>query len=336
MSAVPIEDGVHALGDLALQSGETLADARIGWKSFGTLNAARDNAVVVPTSYSATHDDQAWLAGDAGILDASRWFVVMPDMFANGVSTSPSNRADYPGLVTATDNVRAQKRLLAERFGIERIAAAYGFSMGAQQAYHWAALYPSRVARAVVVCGSARTSVHNRVFLQGLLATLEAAPEHVGGGRFADEPRAAVRAFARIYAGWAKSQDWYREGRHLRTAGSLEAFLDEEWEPGFTSCRAADLYAQARTWEASDISANELYGHDLAQALAAIEAEVLLMPGETDLYFRVADNAAELAHLRRGRLLPIPSIDGHGAGSPEDNAQDRLFLRDAVAGFLGG
>jgi homoserine O-acetyltransferase len=326
--------GVHTPGDLVLQSGQVLRDARMAWKSYGTLSPARDNVVLYPTSYSATHDDQEWLIRPDGILDPTRWFIVTPDMFGNGLSSSPSNSADYPALVTTTDNVRAQAGLLRDRFGIDRLAAVYGFSMGAQQAYHWAALFPDRVERAIVVCGSARTSVHNRVFLRGLLATLDAAPEHLGGGRFAAEPVAALRAFACIYAGWAKSQDWYRAGLHLASAADLDDYLDREWAPGFTSCHAADLYAQARTWEASDISANELYDHDLGRALRAITARVLLMPGETDLYFRVADNQAELPLLRRAELQPIPSIWGHGAGSPGRNPEDERVLRDAVTRWL--
>ena len=326
--------GAHALGDLTLQSGETLRAARLAWKSYGTLSPAGDNAIVYPTSYTATHDDQEWLIGPERILDPTRWFIVTPDMFGNGVSSSPSNQEGYPSLVTAADNVRAQRRLLREAFGIDRLACAYGFSMGAQQAYHWAALFPGVVERAIVVCGSARTSAHNRVFLSGLLATLEAAPEHLGGGRFSREPEASLRAFARIYAGWAMSQDWYREGLHLASAGSLEEFLGRDWAPGFTACRAADLYAQARTWEASDISAGEPHHGDLPAALRAIEARVLLMPGATDLYFRVADNQAELASLRHGEIRPIPSIWGHRAGSPKSNAADEAFLRRSVADWL--
>ena len=330
----PTDQGVQALGDLALQSGETLRDGRLAWKSYGTLSAARDNVVVYPTSYSATHDDQEWLIGPGRILDPTRWFIVAPDMFGNGLSSSPSNQDGYPALVSTADNVRAQRRLLQERFGISRVACAYGFSMGAQQAYHWAALFPDEVERAVVVCGSARTSAHNRVFLAGLLATLEAAPEHLGSGRFASEPHAAVRAFARIYAGWAMSQHWYRDGLHLEGADSLEDFLDRIWAPGFTSCRAADLYAQARTWHASDISDNALYGGDLDRALRAIKARVLLLPSTTDLYFRVADNARDLAALTSAELVPIPSIWGHRAGSPRDNPSDEAFLREQVERWL--
>ena len=208
--------------------------------------------------------------------------------------------------------------------------------MGAQQAYHWAALFPDIVDRAVILCGSARTSVHNQVFLLSLLATLDAAPEHIGGGRFSAVPVAAIRAFSRIYAGWAMSQDWYRAGLHLSSTGAttLDAFLDEQWEPGFARCAAEDLYSQARTWLASDISANDLYGHDLVAALQAIRARVLLMPARTDLYFPVADNAAELPHLVHGELRPIPTIWGHRAGSPAYGGADLAFVRDAVRDWL--
>ena len=326
--------GVHALGHHTLQSGAVLRDARLAWKSYGALSPTRDNVIVYPTSYSATHDDQEWLIRPDGILDPDRWFIITPDMFGNGLSSSPSNSEDYPGLVTVADNVRAQRALLRELFGIDRVACVYGFSMGAQQAYHWAVLYPQAVERAVVVCGSARTAVHNQVFLRGLLAILEAAPEHRGGGRFDAEPVAALRAFARVYAGWAKSQDWYRDGLHLASAADLDDYLDREWAPGFMRCRAADLYAQARCWEAFDISANESYGSDLSRALGAIEARVLLLPGSTDLYFRVADNEAELKLLRRAELHPIPSVWGHGAGSPRGNREDEAFLRDAVRRWL--
>ncbi len=325
---------MQPLGDLRLGSGEVLADARLSWKTYGRLSPAGDNVIVYPTSYTAQHADQEWLIGPDGVLDSTRWFIVVPDMFANGLSSSPSNTSGYPGLVSVADNVRAQRRLLAERFGVERVHAVYGFSMGAMQAYHWAALFPAQVARAIVVCGSARTSVHNQVFLRGLLATLEAAPEHLGGGRFSAEPRAALRAFARIYAGWAMSQDWYRAGLHLQSAASLDDFLDRQWEPGFTARTAADLYAQAWSWHEADISANALHGGDLGRALGAIEARVLLMPGSTDLYFRVADNEQELAGLRHGALRPITSIWGHGAGSPGRRPADAAFLTQTVREWL--
>jgi homoserine O-acetyltransferase len=136
--------GTHPLGDLALQSGKVLPKAQLSWRTHGTLSPGRDNVVLYPTSYSAQHPDLEWLIGPDGVLDPGRWFIVIPDMFGNGLSSSPSNTEAYPDLVTAWDNVQAQRRMLRDRWGIERIACAYGWSMGAIQAYHWAAAFPTR------------------------------------------------------------------------------------------------------------------------------------------------------------------------------------------------
>ncbi len=332
----PIAEGVFQLGDLQVERGGTIADARLSWQSHGTLNEARDNVIVYPTSYTATHEDQSWLIGPGQVLDPDRWFIVIPDMFSNGLSSGAADTPGFPDVVTMYDNVRAQHRLLSEHFGVERVAAVYGFSMGACQAYHWASAFPDAVDRAIVVCGSAKTSLHNTVFLSGLLRTLEAAPEHQGNGQFSSEPELALKAFGHIYAGWGLSQDFYREELFRTALGSpdLDTFLRTEWEESFAAYRAANLYAQARTWQESDISADPRYGGDLVAALGAIRARVLLLPSETDLYFRVADNAAELGHLAHGELHPIPTIWGHRAGSPQGIEADLDFLQKAVTGWL--
>jgi homoserine O-acetyltransferase/O-succinyltransferase len=350
----PIQQGTFEAGDITLQSGARLPAAVLSWKAHGTLSPARDNVIVYPTSYGAQHPDLEWLIGSDKVLDPARWFIVIPDMFGNGLSSSPSGDdpqgrcpgrspgvADYPSLVTVHANVQAQCRALRTLFGIERVACVYGWSMGALQAYHWAALFPSAVERIVVNCGVSRTAAHNQVFLRSLMATLEAAPQHIGNGRFSAEPRAAKRAFGRIYAAWALSQDFYRAGLHLADgpqpnlgAPDLETFLKTDWEDRFGARPAANLYAQLRTWDAADISANALYDGDLPAALRAIQARVLLMPGATDLYFRVADNAAELPYLRHALLRPIPSIWGHRAGNPVANPADLEFIRAEVRAWL--
>lgn len=268
--AWPTQQGIFDAGDLTLQSGAVLRDARLSWKAHGTLAPARDNVIVYPTSYGAQHPDLEWLIGPDGVLDPTRWFIVICDMFGNGLSSSPSNTADYPSQVTIFDNVQAQRHALRALFGIEHVACVYGWSMGALQAYHWAALFPDAVDRIVVNCGVARTAVHNQVFLRSLMATLEAAPEHLGDGRFSAEPRAAKRAFGRIYAAWALSQDFYRAGLHLAGAPDLETFLRTDWEDRFGARPAANQYAQLRTWDAADIGDNALYGGDLPRALRTI------------------------------------------------------------------
>ncbi|MFI5014102.1 MAG: hypothetical protein ACHQAY_17330 [Hyphomicrobiales bacterium] len=146
----------------------------------------------------------------------------------------------------------------------------------------------------------------------------------------------ALKAFGHIYAGWGLSQDFYRAGLFRTALGApdLETYIKTDWADRFSMRRAANLYAQALAWYHADISDNALYAGDLPSALRAIRAKMLLMPGETDLYFRVPDNVAELEDLRSGDLKPIPSIWGHRAGNPSTNAADAAFLKAAVRDWL--
>src|SRR5690242_15331072 len=150
---------VFELGNVALQSGDSLEDARLVYATFGELNAARDNVVLFPTYYTGTHRENAAMIGAGRALDPERHFIVVPNMFGNGVSSSPSNHGPQRGAafprVTVFDNVQCHRRLLDEVLGVDRVALAFGWSMGAQQAYHFAALFPERVVALLAVCGSA-------------------------------------------------------------------------------------------------------------------------------------------------------------------------------------
>lgn len=128
------------LGDFVLQNGATLRGARIAYKTYGALNAQKSNAVVYPTRFGGRHPDNEWLIGEGMALDPEEYFVVVPNMLGNGLSSSPSNtpppydRARFPQ-VTVYDNVAAQHRLVTDRFGVEKLALVVGYSMGAQQTF---------------------------------------------------------------------------------------------------------------------------------------------------------------------------------------------------------
>ena len=165
------------LGDLVLQSGATLWQASLAYKTYGTLNAARDNAVLIPTFYAGHHTDVEVMMAAGRAIDPTKYFVVVPNMLGNGLSSSPSNtpppldRAAFPH-VTVYDNVVAQHRLVTEHLGLSRLRLVAGFSMGAQQAFQWGALYPDMIDAIAPICGTARTSPHNFVFLEGVKAAL--------------------------------------------------------------------------------------------------------------------------------------------------------------------
>lgn len=325
------------LGDFELTSGAVLARARLAYATRGQLNAAGDNAVLFPTYYTGRHDDNLKLVGAGRALDPSRWFVVVPNLFGNGVSSSPSNQqhlggADFPQ-ISLLDNVRAQQRLLTEELGVERVRLALGWSMGAQQVYQHAASFPLRVGSLLAICGSARTSPHNWVFLEGVKAALLADPEFAGG-RYARPPVAGLEAFGRVYAGWAYSQAFFREGLYRELGHASPAALLDAWALDHCGWDANDLLCMLGTWQRADIARDPAFGGDLARALGAIRARTIVMPASTDLYFHPDDSRFEVEHLPRGTLRILESKWGHSAGGPDRNPRDTAFIEGAIRELL--
>ncbi len=326
------------LGDLELQSGAVLRSARLAFATHGTLDAARRNAVLFPTYYTGTHRDNGKMIGAGRALDPERWFVIVPNLFGNGVSSSPSNHAPQYGAafprLSLLDNVRAQQRLLCEHFGIERVALALGWSMGAQQAYHHATLYPDRVANLLAVCGSARTSPHNWVFLEGVKAALLADPEF-GEGNYRAPPLRGLAAFGRVYAGWAYSQAFFRNHEYRALGHASPAALLAAWASDHQAYDANDLLCVLDSWQRADISDNPSFEGDLERALGAITARVVLMPVDTDLYFPPDDNRLELGKLSRAELRVIESSWGHVAAGPGRHPAASAQIEQAIRDLLG-
>lgn len=327
-----------ALGDFTFDEGTTLRDARLAYTTYGTLNEARDNVVVFPTWYAGTHADLEWLIGDGNGLDTTRYFVVVPGLFGNGLSSSPSNtpapfdRARFPKH-TIQDNVRAQHRLLTERFEVERIQLVIGGSMGALQAYQWGLSHPELVERLMPCCGCARTSPHCYVFTRGVQAALEADPA-LAGGDYEAPPTEGLKAMARVWAGWGLSQRWYWDGLY-RGLGfeTVDAFIEGFWEPFFLGLDANNLLNQLWTWQHGDIAATPGYDGDLVRALGEIGAKTFVVPAERDLYFPPENSAWEVAQLPNAELRVIPGIWGHFSEVGLDEACSD-FMRETVRELL--
>ena len=331
---------IFEAGDVLLQCGIVLPNVRVAYCTHGHLNAARDNAIVYPTHYSGTHDSNAWAIGPGMALDPEKYFIIIPNMLGNGLSSSPSNTPPpYNGprfpLITVRDNVLLQHGLISELFDIKTLALVIGHSMAAQQAFQWAALFPEMVQRVAPFCGSARTSRHNWLFLDGCKSAL-LADAAFAGGDYAAPPVAGIRAFSRVYAGWAWSQTFFRQRLDRERLGfaSMEAFLTHAWEPSFLAHDANDLLAMLASWQAADISVDPRFHGDIEKALAAITAKAFVMPCRTDLYFPPEDSEIEVAHMPHAELRIIPSVWGHMAGggiNPEDTRFINAALEDLLA-----
>ncbi len=329
---------IFDLGDFSLQRGATLRDAKLAYKTYGTLNADKSNVIVYPTWYSGQHYDNEWLIGEGMALDPKTYFIIIPNMLGNGLSTSPSNnpqpynKSRFPN-VTFYDNVRAQHKLVTEKFGIEKIALVTGWSMGAGQTYQWGISYPEMVERLFPFCGSAKTSLHNIVFLEGVKAALQADAAW-NGGWYETPPTTGLRAVGRVYAGWGLSQAFYREKVHLQMGySSLEDFLVAFWEGFFLKKDANNLLTMLWTWQNGDISQTPGFNGDFEKALGAIKAKTIVMPAEMDLYFPPKDNEYEVKYMPKAELRVIKSVWGHFAGGGMNDV-DTKFIDDSLKELL--
>jgi homoserine O-acetyltransferase len=329
-------DAAFSLGHFRFTCGQELEDAHLAYRVFGELAADGANLVLVPTAYGAWPEDLAWLVGP--ILDPGRWCVVVVSQFGNGRSSSPSNSAmglaEHGWRLSHVDNLRAQVRLLEEVFGVEAPALILGWSMGAQQGYHWAVLEPRRCRRLLALCGTARTTPHNRLFLLSLRQALTADPAW-RGDHFHGDPCRGLRAFAFIYASWAASQPFYRS-LPLAALGhaSVEAYVDEVWLPLYRRHDPHNLLAMLDTWLGCDVATAAGLGDDLATALGSIRARVSVLACRQDLYFPPADCAAEAGLIPGATFAVIDSRLGHRLGNPRDDPGAQARLRQALEALV--
>ena len=293
-----------------------------------------------PTWYSGRHWDNEWLIGDGMALDPANYFIIVPNMLGNGLSTSPSNnappynKARFPN-VTFYDQVELQHKLVTEKFGIETLPLVTGWSMGAGQTYQWAVSHPDMVQRACPFCGSSKTSEHNIVFLEGVKAALTA-DDAFNGGWYDEKPAKGLRAAARVYAGWGFSQAFYWDqvykemgystprGLPRRLLGGLLPRPPRSEQPARPCC------GPGRT---GDIGQTPGFDGDHIAALKSIKAKTVSLPAEKDLYFPPEDEEYASQYIPNGEFKVIPGVWGHFAGGGA-NPVDIKFIDDVLKELL--
>jgi len=353
MTTLPaaIAPGRHefTISNFETESGAVLPQAHIVYGTYGTLNAARDNAVLLPAHYMAELDGYEWLIKSdkepEQVLDTSVLFLITTELFGNGRSSSPSNTpAPFDGprfpVMGIRDNVNAVYRLLTEHLRIQHVRAVIGFSMGAQQAFQWAVSYPDFMDRIVATAGTAKTYGHGVVRLEGQIAAIEADPLFAGGN-YTTPPHKGLEAFGLVWTAWLFSQEWWRRelwrGQGMGDSlAQVNAHFRREIIPG---ADANNLILQMRTWQNHDVgttpsSANRPdFQGEVQAALSSIKVPVLYMPAQTDLYFPISDARYEADCIPGVQFTPIPSLWGHTAGAAS-SPEDKKFLNETIARFL--
>jgi homoserine O-acetyltransferase len=336
----PSEQHEFKIKNFVLESGAVLPEARVIYATYGKLNAAKDNAVLLPSHYMANNHGYEWLIGADRALDPDKLFLVATELFGNGRSSSPSNTPEplhgprFP-VTSIRDNVEAVHRLLAEDLKVTHLRAIVGFSMGAQQAFQWAVSYPGFADRIVATSGTAKTYPHGIVRLEGQIAALTADAAFENGD-YKTPPVKGLEAFGMVWAGWLYSQEWWRK-ELWKAAAQPGTTFEQVMEQRRRSFRADanDYILQARTWQRHDVGKTKGFEGDVEKALGSIQAPFLYMPSETDLYFPIGDAKYEKAFMRTVTFMPIPSLWGHTAGAAS-NPADAKFLNENIGKFLNG
>lgn len=313
-------DNVISIGRLDLEEGGAIPDCQLAVATFGTLNEARDNAILIPTWYSGTHQIfRDVYVGPDHALNPERYFVVVVDQIGSGLSVSPHN-ADGPNAgiarsrfphVRIGDDVVAQERLLREHFGIETLQLVVGGSMGAQQTYEWAVRFPEKVLRAAPIAGTAQNTPHDFLFAEALSEAITSDPGFAGGEYASNADVAAgLTRHAHIWAVLGFSTEfWKRELWRALEFDTREAFLTGFLEPYFTAMDPNNLLCMAWKWQRGDVARHT--GGDLDAALGRITAKTVVLPVDEDMFFPVRDCRDEQERIKGSELRVIADPLGH-------------------------
>ncbi len=347
-----------------LDCGTTLPELTVAYRTYGTLDAARANAVLV--CHALTGDQyvaepspvtgkEGWwtqVVGPGRPVDTDRYFVICANVLGGCMgSTGPRSLrpdgsrwgTDFPP-VTIRDMVRAQKRLV-EHLGIERLFAVIGGSMGGMQVLEWASTYPDALFAAVPIAAASHHSAQNIAFHEVGRQAIFADPEY-HGGRYHEHGTIPARglAVARMAAHitYLSEEALARKfGRRLQNGGlsifgdmfQVESYLRHQGSTFVRRFDANSYLTITRAMDYFDLAAD--HGDDLAAAFAGTRARFCVVSFSSDWLFPTRESRALVRALNRAAanvsFVEIPTDKGHDAF-----LLDEPDFHRTLAGFLAG
>jgi homoserine O-acetyltransferase/O-succinyltransferase len=335
---VPKEDGLFEISNFVMQCGATLPNARIAYRTHGTLNADKSNAILFPGFLGGVPEALEIWIGEGRPLDPAKFFIILPGQFGIPPSSAPSNTempydgASFPQALIA-DDVIAQERLIREKFGITQLQLVLGWSVGALQSYEWAVRFPDVVLRLASIAGAPKPSDWTQLWLRTVIEDPLVADPHYANGRYAvgNLLNGGKRIVGHMAALTLPPKVFYRTQIWRRLGfSSAEDFVARMWEAFWLPHDPNDLILQARKARAADPA----HGGDIDTALARIKAKVMVAALEGDAMFPPEDGAVDASRVKGAVFHVLQSESGHLATfalSPSDTAA----IDGVIAEILG-
>jgi len=307
------------LGDFKLASGEVLRDCRIGYRTFGKLNAERSNAILVPTWANGTTAQMSF--GPDSPPDPSQYFVIAVDALSNGVSSSPSNSRLQPRMkfpkFTFRDLVKSQHELLTRVLRIDHLRAVMGLSMGGMQTFQWMVSYPAFMDKAIPIVGSPRLAPYDLMHWQ---TQLDAIVNHRDwrDGEYTEN----FEALAEVEFGAILLETPEHYNAHTTRQQVFERLKNAR-----TTVDANNKVRQVQAMLALDVS--DAFGGSMDAAASAVRAKALVITARQD-HVVTPEPAREFARRLHAETLDLEGSCGHSAPSCE-GAKVAAAVREFLA-----
>ncbi len=321
------------MGDLKLESGDTIKNFAISYVTHGELNAEKSNVILMVAAIGGNHHRIDFLIGPGTALDPTKYFIVATDAIGNGLTTSPSNSKAQPGTqfphFAIRDMVQSQHRLLVERFGINHMVAVAGASMGGMQVLQWGVSHPDFMDALIALTPMARTPAWSVAVNEATRMAIMA-DSTWNGGNYTVQPEQGWRAWTNVLLILLA-----RDPAGLKAAfpNALDVIpwiksWEERWLKG--GFDANNWMYQTWAYDRHNVGTTPGFGGDHIRALKSIKAKTLLMTGPLDLYNPVEEAIEAARYIPDARYVQMPTDQGHFAASPAKATNVELMNRKAI------
>jgi homoserine O-acetyltransferase len=317
------EQQTARIGDLKLENGNLIRDCLIGYRTFGSLNSDKTNAVLFPTAFGWRSDGLASRIGPGKLIDSGKYFVIAVDSLGDGISSSPSNSKSQPGLAfpqfSIRDMVNAEQKLVVETLGLRHLRAVIGFSMGGMQAFQWAVSYPGFVDKIVSIAGSPQLTSYDLLLWHTAELALQSDPDW-NQGKYSHQPSLRLMNMVQMLA--LQTPQYVATNTPRREYQNFEANLAQ----GSDDLDANDTLRQIQALLSADVASP--FDGSLQSAAATVRSQVLVIVNKQDHLVNPLP-ASDFAKMLHAPLVELEGNCGHRAHTCEMKR-----ISEAVADFL--